>query len=306
MTRPRPVLFFLFILVCFHSKAQPYVDLLNLKYQYYPEVNYKNERGNKLTSSQSEAAFLLPLEQKNKSVVLIGGDYTRLDFSVSGNLKAKAHLQSNSLLIGYELGLKNKKWRCAAVFIPKVNAGFNEIKSSNIQAGGVVLFKYEKKETLGYHFGLYYNREYFGDYFIPLLGIEWKLNDRLNIFGELPANMNLEWKLSKSFYSGAEYSSFNSSFRAGITTPEEDYIREGDKFFGHNELHLYLNAYVTPNIVAYGAAGFTVFRQFQQYDSAHEKSFTDLVYQKAEDGLVLQLGLAYRVRLDAETKNSSH
>jgi hypothetical protein len=291
----------LFPLIAF---SQPYVDILNVKSQFFQKTNYTDSSQNKLMSNQQEANFFLPIElkNKNKDVILIGGDYTQLNFTASGKSNGYGHLQTTSLQLGFEKGW-NEKWRTMLLFIPKFNAAYTDIFRSDFQYGGVILFKYQKKENLSYHFGAYYNREFFGNYYLPLLGIDWRINNRLNLFGDLPYSMNLEYKLSKSFYGGFEFFSTTSSYR---TTPHggtSTYIREGDKIFGHDEIRLYFHAYLTSHIVLTVQGGQSFYHIFQAYSNAGNKVINDnSVYQKNKDQLFFNVGLAYRFRLDGENK----
>jgi hypothetical protein len=193
---------FLFLFALLFSKvanSQPYVDIFNLKYQHYPEVKYKNNSELSKTANLKEASFLIPLEQKNKSVFLISCDYTRIEFQVSGDSNKSDYLQSASMALGYQWKLNNKKWESTVLLIPKFNSNLKKLEKKNFQIGGVFLLKYEKSNILKYHFGVYYNREYFGNYFIPSAGIEWTINKRMNLFGDLPNNLNFELSSTKSF-----------------------------------------------------------------------------------------------------------
>jgi hypothetical protein len=160
---------------------------------------------------------------------------------------------------------------------------------------------------LNYHFGAYYNKEFFGNYFLPLLGIDWRINKRLSLFGDLPASMNLEYKLGKSFYGGFEFYSLVSSYHSKSTMYTKDYIREGDNYFGHSEIRIYLHAYLTSHIVLTAQAGQTIYRIFEQYDSKKKLDNTNSIYRKTNDQLFFNVGIAYRFRLDGEkdspTKN---
>ena len=75
----------------------------------------------------------------------------------------------------------------------------------------------------------------FGDYFLPLLGIDWKINEHIRTdFGDLPNNMNFEYKISNSIYSGIALLTNISSYRLNASTGGM-YVREGDKTMGHDE-----------------------------------------------------------------------
>jgi hypothetical protein len=201
------------------------------------------------------------------------------------------------LPLGYNHQWKREKWRTLFLFMPKINSDFGSSASERIQFGGVVLVKYQKSKKLNYHLGLYYNRELFGNYFVPLFGIEWKASDKINIFGDIPNNMTVEYKAGKSLYGGITYSSFVSSYQTN-DSKNMLYAREGDKRFGHNQLKSFVNYYVQKRIVIYVEAGRTLYRYFTLYDYS-DVAINDpaSVLRKVDDGFFIGAGIAYRVRL---------
>jgi hypothetical protein len=89
-----------------------------------------------------------------------------------------------------------------------------------------------------------------------------------------------------------------TSYRLSDKAFSNQYIREGDDFFGHVEFRLYFNWYITKHIVFYCGAGQTLFNYFQQYNGENEKLNSNQIFQKTNDGFIANLGLAYRFRLD--------
>ena len=77
--------------------------------------------------------------------------------------------------------------------IPKL-AG--DMKDRNLmtyaQLGGIFLENYIVNNHLKFKLGLYYNREAFGNFFMPLVGMDWKVNKRLSLYGTLPSNYRVE------------------------------------------------------------------------------------------------------------------
>src|SRR6187455_515499 len=67
------------------ATAQPYVDVLNLKAQFFPSNHTNGDISDSLSTRNYEASILLPLEQKNKDVFLVGGNYSSLEFDYSGD-----------------------------------------------------------------------------------------------------------------------------------------------------------------------------------------------------------------------------
>src|SRR5262245_59796706 len=95
----------------FVSAAQPYVDILNLKAQFFPANHTNRDISDSLSTRNYEASFLLPLEQKNKDVILVGGNFYSLDFDYSGSPPQEKKLYGTLLAVGHERQLKNPAWR---------------------------------------------------------------------------------------------------------------------------------------------------------------------------------------------------
>jgi hypothetical protein len=278
------------ILFPFRGTAQPYIDILNIKYRSFPATSQSEIAGNAVKGSLAEATITLPLVLKNKNVILIGGDYSQLNFNTSPSHGTVYSLYSSSLLAGFDQQLKNPAWRRTVLFLPKFNGDYKSL-SRSFQPGGVIMYTFKKKDNLKYHFGLYYNREFFGDYMLPLVGIDWKINSRMNLFGDLPNNLSFEIKLIPAITVGTGFTTNIASYRVH-TQNELSYFREGDKSLGHDQLKLYLNYHATKNIVAFVEAGETINRMYTGYDSNDKVIPSGNI--PAKDGMFLTGGVAYR------------
>ena len=278
----------LFLLQSLQLRAQPYIDLLNVKYRFLPLTDQTIGSGDNF----QEVSLLLPLEQKNKNYILIGGDYSNAEFINSSENSSNYTLRSGSLFLGYEQKLKDTAWSRLIMFIPKINSD-NKGSSRSFQAGGVLMYKLKKSNNLKYHFGLYYNGEFFGAYFIPLLGIDWKINSHFNLFGDLPSNLSLEMKANRNFRLGAGFTSNIATYRIHDQN-DVSYIREGDKTWGHDEVHLYINWYFMNHSVLFVQAGQSVFRQYNPYNSKDELLLNSPIQKVKRDGLFFDIGFALR------------
>ena len=195
--------------------------------------------------------------------------------------------------------MKDPAWNYVVMGIAKINADLVSVRGTDWQAGGAVLFTWKKREALKWKFGLYYNREFFGNYFMALLGIEWKVNKRLNIFGTLPAAMNIEYRLHPKWTAGLAYRSVNSSYRTK-DNPGDMYVLEGHKIWADNQISAVINYYPFKNLTAYIGVGQTVFRYFQTYNSIHIKTSADPSLLPFKNQQFVYFGLAFRVRFDQE------
>lgn len=282
------------IVIPFNGNAQPFVDVLNLKYRWFPANAPAENNGSRVTGSLEEVTFLLPIVTKSKNVILIGGDYSGLNFHASGPASPIYSLHSASLQLGFDQQLKNPAWRRTFLFLPKLNGDFKGL-SKSFQPGGVLMYTYKKNDNLKYHFGFYYNRECFGDYYIPLLGIDWKINSSMNLFGDLPNNLSFEIKISHVMTIGTGFTSTISSFRIH-SQDVISYIREGDNVLGHDQVKIYLNYYISKNIVLFGETGQTINRKYTSYDNNGKTISSANI--PTMDGIFLAGGVAYRFAVE--------
>jgi len=132
------------------------------------------------------------------------------------------------------------------------------------QYGGVILTTYKKNQSLSLKFGIYYNKEFFGNYFIPLVGIDWQINKKNNLFGVLPGNMIFEHKVNQKFYYGTSFRALTNSYRLQTTDPcfsgdctARNYLRVDD-----NQLGIFADVYPFKKIVLTAETGYTILRRY--------------------------------------------
>src|SRR5262245_18492914 len=136
---------------------------------------------------------------------------------------------------------KNGKLKTAFGFVPRISSTLSyEFKTSYFQYEAYVLNILKKSETFTIKFGLYYNTQYFKFLVIPLLGTDWKINERWSMFGVLPGSMNLDYGFSKKVHSGFQFRSLTNNFQ----TVENYFIRVNDY-----QLKMYSEYYVTKHSV---------------------------------------------------------
>ncbi len=274
----------LLLLPCFKSGAQPYFDIANIYYQQSPDNSLyhsdENPLKTQLISASLQAAFKIKKDYVNFNPFC---DYYQLQFSLPG----KQELYGMGLGLTYLKQWRNEKWSTAFVVIPRLNSDLKKVDGNDYQVGGALLSTYKKNEKLSYKFGVYYNSEFFGPYILPLLGINWKVSPRLDIFGVLPNQLNIEYKISKVFYTGVKLAFITNSYRFD----DHDFLRVND-----NHVKVFLDTYLTKNIVFNIQAGQSVLRKYRT--GFRENGSTNYNDLKVNDGLILRAGIAYRLRLD--------
>ena len=159
------------------------------------------------------------------------------------------------------------------------------------QYGGVLLSTWKKNQDLSFKFGLYYNKEFFGNYFIPLVGLDWKIDSKNNLFGVLPGSMTFEHKVTSRFYYGLAFRAFTNSYREEPVDPlfvGYNYLRIDD-----NPLGIYADTYLSKKIVLSAEAGYTILRRYR-YGYKTENIHTKTDYKC--DNFYFKASLAYRLR----------
>ncbi|SRR6266498_2583732 len=96
------------------------------------------------------------------------------------------HVVSQGLLLGFLKKDIFKNWNLLGSFILRRNKEAEKKLDDDWQYGGIILTIWKKNQFTALKFGLYNNKEFFGNYFMPLAGIDWQINGKNNLFGVLP------------------------------------------------------------------------------------------------------------------------
>jgi hypothetical protein len=277
------VLAFCILSLMRNASAQPYFDVLNIHYLNSPEERIISSKENPSAINYFSSQIGLPFKMK-EDILVLNPFYEHYRLMLQPDETTIETLRSVGLPVTFLKQWKKPAWKTAFVFIPRINSGLKDIQSKDFQYGGALLFSYKKKENLKYKFGLYYNSEFFGPFIIPLLGIDWNINERINLFGVLPGNLALEYKFCASLYGGINFKSITNSYRFdGLS-----YLKISD-----NYLKLFLDYYLVKKCVVTIEAGHSVLRKYETGNTPDS-----FIANHFGDGLLLKAGLSYRMRLD--------
>jgi hypothetical protein len=282
MKKLLPVTFF-FIYIAGSLSAQPYVDLVSLQGLYSNPDNIMGEKPFDAQVRWRSIQATAPYQFKDSSAFIAAPGYDRWTIC---SPPATVKLITAYLPLTY-FRLLSAHSRIAAVIIPRFNSA-DELKFSKntFQCGGAVVYTWRKNLSFALKAGLYYNKEFFGNYFLPLVGIDWKASDRLFIFGIIPNNLFIDYKLHEKIHGGFAYKGITSSFRFK-TGSSLDYfsVEEG-------QLKLFFDFYVTKKMVINIEGGHSVARKSGV--GMLDKNVSEINYN---DGYILKAGLNYRLWL---------
>ena len=274
----------------FSLSAQPYIDIGRLSYYYSPEANNKTHP---LRSAVYAVNLTLPIEFKKDGDALIINPF--LDHK-EGKVSAREfNISSKGIMLGFLKKSLAKNWSLLTSVIGRQNKQAEKSLDDAWQVGGLLLATWKQNDRRSFKFGLYYNREFFGNFFMPLVGIDWKVNEKNNIFGVLPGSLIIEHKVNRTLYYGLSFRALTNSWRLETIDPcfsgdcsGKNYLRIED-----NQLGLFADIYFLKNFVFTSEAGYTILRKYRfgfKGDAVHH------YIDNKSDNFYLKTGVAYRVR----------
>lgn len=257
--------------------AQPYVDPIQVRYQY------AMDNGPVTPFSHLWIGGDLPITVKKNTYLLFSPSYEewQLDMDDPENIYPK--MQSVILPLGVIFPINDSRWSLTFIQMHRWN-GNTLFQERIYQMGGAALVGYTIKEKQKFSVGVYMNEEFFGLFTIPLFGVDWQLNERNYLFGTLPGRLSFEHTFGRSWYGGFTFRSPNNSYRL----PNGEFIRLQD-----NQVSLYLDYYPAKNICFTLEPGYGIFRKIRT--GLNNRDY--LTEVDWGDGMFIKLSLAYRVRL---------
>lgn len=291
----------LFLLVVFslRSFSQPFADILSANCQTYSSTYMDSAAGQKNKTDDYFINFFLPKVFKNGNTLLVRLNGETMNSTISPDSSYSYRLSSVSLPLGFKFVAKNKKWETIVIGVPKIASDFRDKTDGyDWQLGGIFLQHFVPNEKLKIKLGLYYNREAFGNFFMPLVGVDWKINKRMQLYGILPSNYRFEVNIIKDkLYMGLCYKAATRSFRLSSKN-NYDYVR-----YDEQQVKLFLDCFVYKKILLFVDAGYSIGKNpLGYYYNTKDIDYHNPVYTPLKAYPVFNFGIAYRVRMDLSSK----
>lgn len=289
-------LILIFFIAIINSRlfSQSYIDIFSFNYQplfttYKAKPNIKNR------TEDYNFNFFLPKELKNNKTFLIRWNNELINSTISPIPFYESTLVSTSLPVGFQFSFKSEKWKSIAMIIPKVASDFKDkIEWNDFQLGGLFLQTYNYTDKLKLKVGMYYNREAFGNFFVPLVGIDWRATDRIMFYGILPTNYRIEYTCVKNkIYTGINFKSFTRSFRLA-KAEGYDYVR-----YDEMQIKSFFDYFIYKNILWFAEVGYAIGKSPLQYiNNTQTRTDVNLIYTPLVKSAFFNIGIAYRIRFD--------
>lgn len=274
--------------------SQPFVDIVSFNCQTFAS-KYKANPDWKNTTDNYSFSLFLPKEFKNGNAFLFRLNSETIHSTITADADYSSDVSSISLALGFQWVSKNKKWKTVLMGIPKLASSFDDgIDGQDWQYGGLFLENYIPNNKLKFKVGLYYNREAFGDFFVPLVGLDWKATSRINFYGILPTNYKIECNVVKDrFYMGLNFKALTRSFRLS-QKQGLDYVR-----YDEIQLKLFADYFIYKKIMLFGEIGYSLGKNPLQYHyKTNDLSALNPVYSELKNFPVFNIGIVYRLRTE--------
>lgn len=284
----------LFVLTTAVSFAQPYVDVLNVRTLQSPDNGFIRRNKDKNSFQYFNASLTLPIRFKKTGGALVLSPYfENWQVNLPGvNQENTPPIKRDHFFpsgIGLPITLltpiRHSKFLINTTMLLRNNAEKVNLPNS-FQAGGFMVVNYKINSKLTIKAGLYYNREAFGNFFMPIAGLEYKADSTLHIWGTLPGAFFIEKKLKKRWYGGLSFKAITNSYQLFNL----QYILINDR-----QLTLFSDFYLTRNLVLNAEAGHSLFRRIKLGNTGSIKQYT--YNEQTNDNLLFRISAIYRIRM---------
>jgi len=291
----RKIIFVLAVLLLsFKGVSQPYVDIVNTSAQSL-QSNYKDALNSKNTTTNYFLNITVPLVLDSQNTIIIRFYGEDLQSTIKNDFYTQTNnLYSTLLPIGLQHETKNKKWKFLGLVMPKLSSDFKaKVSSYDLQVGGYGLATYSINKKLRIKAGLFYNKEFFGNFFVPLVGVDWDATDRLKLYGVLPTMYRIEYAVVKQkLYAGLAFKSYTRSYR--LSDSNHDYVKNAEL-----QAKAFVDVYIKKKFVLFAEFGRTIGYSplAYLYQTKTEAQYIP-IYTKIQDAFFFNVGLALRIRND--------
>lgn len=271
-------------------KAQPNVDIISINSQHF--FSKYDSTSCKIYTQDNFLSLFIPKKFGKGHVLLIRVNAEQLNVTRSDTTNLTYSLYSLSLPIGLQLQSKSEKWKFTGIIIPKINSDFKDNINYDGQFGGIGLVTRVFSKTFQVRGGLYYNSDFWGHFFMPLVGVDWKVSERFRMYGTLPGNYRFEYNVKNKFFTGLGFRSAQRSFRLEGKY-DDDFVRVRE-----NQLKIFVEGFVIGKILigidVYRSINYNLIR-YDYFKTKTEKPGLN-VFTKSKDAYGLTFNLAYRIR----------
>jgi hypothetical protein len=288
----------LLALIPIKSFSQGYIEGVNITYEHMPmkvETPTGDQKftGNNLKIATSIPIFLTPNKSK---YLIVGGNLEAFNFSGTHPAFEAKRVYSISPTFGYST-MVSKRFNLTALLTPTMNSDYKNVKSSDIKFGAIVRGTWKASENLSWKAIVGYRRQFYGPQYVVLVGMDSKVNDKWQIFGDVPHSLTASYAVNDKVNTGFNLFVQNSTYR----------LNNQDRYFEYNTVNpgLFAERYISSKWAVRATAAYTLIRNMEIYNKTEKaKGFVDFaelgdrpnpINLEVSPGLAFKIGLSYRI-----------
>jgi len=126
---------------------------------------------------------------------LAGVGYTGLFLTGTDSNFGGTNFHSFSVPLTFQKSFSTKYALIVSV-IPTLSSDLKDISGDDMIYSGVVVLKVKTSDKFSYSAGVVFSKQFFGTLLLPIIGIDWNINDKLSFSGSIPINQKLKYRLS--------------------------------------------------------------------------------------------------------------
>ena len=288
----------LLLFVVSDSFGQSVFDVMSLQYQHIPSSKFLNNQvDGKSDINYFQSQVNIPWKWNRKNTAVFNPQYETRNVTYKASVdpysSTTLHLQAFSLMLSnqYVINDTNQQLLFAAGIRHYATTQLT-VSENTITPAFAAMYAKRESSSFVWKLGGYYSKEMFGNFWLPLFGFDWRVSDRFWCWGVLPRYAVFDYTVTSNWHSCIMYKGVTDTYRL----PDEDWflIGEGQLRWANDFYLQKLPFFITLDI------GHSISRQFQFYDA---NSFAKQKLTPT-DGLILKLGLTYRVATDKRFRTS--
>jgi len=227
-------------------KAQPVFDLAQVSYQYGPSAGLKpGTVGTEVNTFYAGLNTPIKLNSRNRIILQTFHDRRHIGFEDEGNSKgftlhhaglpSRFDLQAFVLNTSFQRTLRDTSQNLVFVISGRHYASVGTpVSTLTLTPSAALLYTRRINERFAWKTGVYVSKEFFGFFWLPLLGVDWQAGKRLWVWGILPRQLVADYRLKPAWHLTLSYRGVTDSYRVGEKNwlaQLEGQLRIGNEFY---------------------------------------------------------------------------
>jgi hypothetical protein len=288
----------LFTLLPILSFGQGYIEGINISYEHMPMKIDSSSGDQKFTGNNLKVSATVPLflTPDKSRYLIVGGNLEAFNFSGTHPDFGVKRVYSISPTFGYST-MMSKSLNLTALLTPTMNSDYKNVQGSDIKFGAVIRGSWKANEKITWKAILGYRRQFYGPQYVVLIGIDWKVNEKWQIFGDVPHSLTASYAINQTTNTGFNLFVQNSTYR----------LNNMDRYFEYNTVNpgIFLERYVSSKWAVRATAAYTLIRNMEIYNRTDKADgFVDFyelgdrkdpINPEVSPGVSFKIGLSYRI-----------